>query len=101
MMVGGGALLGFVVSVFAMPVLWFVIRLVGLIDPLLNLLGEPILLMQLGGLIMGGALGAILLTVLSRAYAQPGKTVTIVGLVGGALGGFIGSVLFFPLVAFL
>jgi len=101
MVVGSGALLAFFVSLFAMPVLWFVLRLIGLIAPLLNLFGSHTLLVQVGGLLMGGLVGALLLTILSRAYGQPGKTVTIVGFVGGVAGGLIGSLLFFPLVVFL
>ena len=81
-------LFGILISGIAMPVIWFIIRLLGLIDPLLNLFGGGTWLMYTGGIIFGMLVGALSIIVILKAFGEWNRLGIILGAVGGVIGGF-------------
>ena len=84
----------------AAPVAWFVIRLLGLIRPLGLAIGLD-WLMWIGGTIIGALAGGLVLRAIMSALEEEDKLSLVLGMAGGAVGGFFGSIMFFPIVAIL
>jgi hypothetical protein len=96
-----GACFAALVSGIAMPVIWLMLRLVGLVDLLLYLFKDVTLLMRLGGFIFGVLVGALFIVLMTRTFGDVNKLGLIFGALGGAVGGIASSIMFFPLVAIL
>ena len=96
-----GACFAALVSGIAMPIIWLLLRLVGLVDLLLHLFDDATLLMRLGGVIFGVLIGALFMLLMTRTFGEVNKLGLIFGALGGAVGGVAGSIMFFPLVAIL
>jgi hypothetical protein len=84
----------------AVPIVWFIIRLLGLIRPLGRAIGLD-WLMWIGGPIIGGIAGGLVLRAIMSALEEEDKLSLVLGMIGGAIGGFCGSIMFFPIVAIL
>ena len=84
----------------AAPVVWFIIRLLGLILPLGLAIGLD-WLMWIGGAIIGALAGGLVLRGIMSALEEEDRRSLVLGMVGGAVGGFLGSIMFFPIVALL
>ena len=96
-----GACFAALVSGIAMPVIWLMLRLVGLIGVLLHLFNDVTLLMRLGGFIFGILVGALFILLMTRTFGDVNKLGVIFGALGGAVGGVASSIMFFPVVAIL
>lgn len=94
-------LLAILVSGIALPVVWFIIRLLGLIEPLVNLFGGIRWLMVIGGITFGSLAGALSIMLILKVFGEWNKLGIIFGAIGGAIGGIVSSLMFFPLVAIL
>ncbi|HUV95528.1 MAG TPA: hypothetical protein VMX14_11985 [Anaerolineae bacterium] len=92
--------LGFLVGGVAVPVVWFIIRILGLIRPLGMALGLD-WLMFLGGIVIGALAGGITVRAIMASLYEEDKLNTVLGAVGGAVSGFLSSIMFFPIVAIL
>lgn len=88
------------VSGIAMPVIWFIIRLLGLIGPLITLFGMLNGLIY-GGVIVGAVIGALSIILILKTFGEWDKLGITVGMIGGVIGGVASSVMFFPIVAIL
>lgn len=94
-------LFGLLVGGVAVPVAWFVIRLLGLILPLGMAVGLD-WLMWVGGGIIGALAGGLTMRAIMVALEEEGDWLSIaLGVVGGGVGGFCSSIMFFPIVALL
>jgi branched-subunit amino acid transport protein len=97
----GEVLLGIVISTIAMPVLWFLARVVGLLQPMRLSLGMIRALIYVGGPILGALVGAGVIAAILRALDEESRLGIVLAGIGGAIGGLAGSVMFFPIVAIL
>jgi hypothetical protein len=97
----GGMFVAAIISALVMPVIWTLVRIAGLIEPLAGLLGSYNGLMLIGGLVLGALVGGILLYFAMKAFADRSKIAIGFGAAGGAVGGVFGTLLFFPIVVFL
>ncbi len=95
-----GVLLGLLVGGVAVPVAWFIIRIFGLVRPLGMAVGLD-WLMYLGGIVIGALAGGITLRAIMASLGEKDKLSTVLGAVGGAVSGFLSSIMFFPIVAIL
>ena len=89
------------VSGLAMPILWLLLRISGVVRLLIDLLGDYTLLMSGGGIILGVLVGAVFIDLIGKAFGNVSKLAVLFGAIGGAAGGYAGSLMFFPLVAIL
>ena len=97
----GGLFAAVILAALAMPVIWTLVRIAGLIEPLAGLLGGYNGLMMIGGFVLGALIGGILLYFATKALGERSRTAIGFGAAGGALGGVAGTLLFFPIVVFL
>ena len=93
-------LFGLLVGGVAVPVAWFVIRLLGLILPLGRAVGLD-WLMWVGGVIIGALAGGLTMRAIMVALEEGDWLSIALGVVGGGVGGFCSSIMFFPIVALL
>jgi len=93
-------LFGVLVGGLAVPVVWFIIRILGLIKPLGMALGLD-WLMYLGGIVIGALAGGITLRATMGSLHRERKLSTVLGVVSGAVSGLLSSIMFFPIVAIL
>ena len=93
-------LFGLLVGGFAVPVAWFIIRILGLIRPLGMALGLG-WVMYLGGIVIGALAGGITLRATMGSLHRERRLSTVLGAVSGAVSGFLSSIMFFPIVAIL
>ncbi|MEZ4860813.1 MAG: hypothetical protein R3C14_05875 [Caldilineaceae bacterium] len=96
-----GALLALLVGGLATPVLWLLLRLLGLIEWLAWVAGSYQRLMIGGGLLLGAMVGGILLHLIQQGYGESHKLGVPAGMIGGAMGGLASSLMFFTIVAVL
>ncbi len=96
-----GMFVAIIASALAMPVIWTLIRIAGLIKPLASLMGGYNGLMVIGGIIFGALIGGILLYFAIKALGGWNKAAIGFGAFGGALGGLAGTLMFFPIVVFM
>lgn len=85
----------------AVPVIWFIIRLLGLVRLMAIIVGGLKWLMFLGGAVFGALAGAIAIAAVMASLDEKDKPGIILGAFGGAIGGLCSSVMFFPIVAIL
>jgi hypothetical protein len=93
-------LFGLLVGGVAVPVAWFIIRLLGVIIPLGLLIGLD-WLMWVGGVIIGALAGGGVMKAIMSALEEDDWLSIFLGAIGGAVGGLFGSIMFFPIVALL
>lgn len=93
-------LFGVLVGGLAVPVVWFIIRILGLIRPLGMALGLG-WLMYLGGAVIGALAGGITLRATMGSLHRERKLSTVLGAISGAASGCLSSIMFFPIVAIL
>jgi len=90
------------ISSLLTPLVWFILRLTNLINLLAEVLTHDLrLLMYLGGLLIGLLIGGLLILLIGKTIARVDGWVIACGLVGGAIGGYASSLMFFPVVAIL
>jgi hypothetical protein len=94
-------LFGIIVGAVAVPVIWFICRLLGLIRVMAIVFGGLTWLMFLGGMIFGALAAAITITAVLASLGEADKSSVVFGAVGGGIGGLCSSVMFFPIVAIL
>jgi hypothetical protein len=92
---------GMLISGIAMPFIWFIIRLLGLIEPLINLFGGIRGVIYTGGVAFGTVIGAASIIIILKVFGEWNKLGIMFGVIGGIIGGVASSVMFFPLVAIL
>jgi hypothetical protein len=93
-------LFGLLIGGVAAPVAWFILRLLGVIIPLGMLIGLD-WLMWVGGAIIGALAGGGVMKAIMSALEEDGWFSILLGAIGGTVGGFFGSIMFFPIVALL
>lgn len=89
------------ISGIAVPVIWFIMRLLGLIEPSINLFGGITGVMYTGGVAFGTVIGATSIIIILKAFGEWNKLGIMFGVIGGIIGGIGSSVMFFPIVAIL
>jgi len=89
------------VGAIAMPIIWFISRVLGLIRLMAVVFGGLKWLMFLGGAVFGALAGAIAMTVVIASLEEKDNLGVVLGAFGGAIGGLCSSVMFFPIVAVL
>jgi hypothetical protein len=89
-------LVAMLIGAIAAPVMWFIIRVLGLIPPI-----RLELLVFGGGGVLGALAGSISLAVVLKSLGERDRLALVVGAVGGAIGGVCSSVMFFPIVVIL
>jgi hypothetical protein len=94
-------LFGVIIGAIAVPVAWFICRVLGLIRMMAVVFGGLQWLMFLGGVIFGALAGAIVIAVIMMSLEEKSKSSVVLGALGGAVGGVCSSVMFFPIVAIL
>ena len=90
-----------IISGLGTPIVWLILRIVGVTDPLIIWLGHYYGLMVVGGLLIGAILGIILSVLIARILEKSNMAAFITRLVGGAIGGYASSLMFFPIVVIL
>jgi hypothetical protein len=93
-------LFGLLVGGIAAPVAWLILRLLGVIIPLGLLIGLD-WLMWVGGVIIGALAGGGVMKAIMSALEEDDWLSTFLGAIGGAVGGLLSSIMFFPIVALL
>jgi len=94
-------LFGVIVGAVAVPVIWFICRVLGLIRAMAIIFRGPTWLMFLGGAIFGALAAAITIAAVLSSLDEKDKSSVVLGAFGGAVGGLCSSVMFFPIVAIL
>lgn len=94
-------LFGVLIGAIAVPVIWFISRILGLIRLMATIAGGLAWLTFLGGIVFGALAGAITIAVVMASLEEKDKLGVVLGAVGGAFGGLCSSVMFFPIVAIL
>lgn len=83
------------------PVVWLILRVIGLTDAVIGWLGQFEGLMIGGGLLIGALIGGTLSAVIARTLERTNKPAFIIGIIGGAIGGYASSLMFFSIVVIL
>jgi hypothetical protein len=94
-------LFGVIIGAIAVPVVWFICRVLGLIRVMAIVFGGLKWLMFFGGAIFGALAGAIVIAAVMASLEEKSKSSVVLGVFGGAFGGLCSSVMFFPIVAIL
>jgi hypothetical protein len=94
-------LFAMLVGAIAMPIIWFISRILGLIHLMAVGFGGLKWLMFLGGAVFGALAGAIAMIVVMASLEEKDKLGVALGAFGGAIGGLCSSVMFFPIVVVL
>jgi hypothetical protein len=94
-------LFGVLVGAIAVPVIWFICRVLGLIRLMAIVFGGFKWLMFFGGAVFGALAGVITIAVVMASLEEKDRLGVVLGAVGGAFGGLCSSVMFFPIVAIL
>jgi hypothetical protein len=94
-------LFGVIVGAVAVPVIWFICRLLGLIRVMAIVFRGLTWLMFLGGMIFGALAAAITIAAILASLGEKDRSAVVLGAVGGGIGGLCSSVMFFPIVAVL
>ncbi len=92
---------GIIAGGFVVPIMWIIIRLVGLIPVLTALLGSLRLVMYLGGVVFGVVGAGLTVRWVVATMGEENRTAIIIAALGGAVGGLGSSVMFFPIVGLL
>ena len=93
--------LAIILSAMAVPVLWLILRVVGLLPVLIRMVNNIQFLIQGGGLIFGLLVGSLAMVLLGRSQGRIDGWAVGFGALGGAVGGLASSLMFFPIVAIL
>lgn len=89
------------VSTVGTPVVWFILRVVGLTDLIILWQGHYYGLMVGGGLLIGTLIGGGLATLMAKMLERTRLMTSIASIIGGAIGGYVSSLMFFPIVVIL
>jgi hypothetical protein len=94
-------LFGVIIGAIAVPLAWFICRVLGLVPGMAIVFGGLKWLMFFGGVIFGALAGAIVMAAVMASLEEKDRFGVVLGAFGGAFGGFCSSVMFFPIVAIL
>lgn len=92
-------LLALLIGAVAAPLGWFLIRVFGLVGPLVRLMGRALPLV--GGALIGAGATAVAMRAILKAIGERNRLTMLVSVLGGGVGGLASSVIFFSFMAFL